>query len=367
MRARTKVCVVLFLISAAIILLRPITDFFTPQNRLPGNNVEGELSPERIQIMSPDKLVNLLNLPAGSTVLDLGAGFGMYSFRLGRAVGSAGKIFATDVDAQAIDYLNGHALKEGVANVVPVKVSGHGLDSFYREHTFDLILASDVITEIRAPEAFFDELRPSLREGTGRMWIVTMRPDPDFTVVEFGDPSTLQRSLQSGERQSAIVRRLSVAARQALAAQPTTVGPEQVASLVIDDLNKLLEDPTLWRESQENKWPLNQQDANFRNVLAELLDKKGVTTFQSGVRDDTRRVLRLLNRLLILDLMDSSLWSKAVALNTLSNSQLKRLLVPLTLKTPDGRPAFLDNAGYEVVQEHKSIPYCYIWEYKRKR
>jgi 2-polyprenyl-3-methyl-5-hydroxy-6-metoxy-1,4-benzoquinol methylase len=367
MRIRTKVGIGLFLLIAALILSRPVVDALTRQNPLPGNTAQDELSSERVKMMAPDEIVKLLNLPAGSTVLDLGAGFGMYSFRLGRAVGPTGNVYATDVDPKTIAHLNDLSRKEGAVNVTAVQVSGHGLDAFYRDHQFDVIFASDVITEIRSPESFFDALRPSLKAGTGRLWIVTMRPDPDFTSAEFGDPGLFQRALLSGERQSPIVRRLSPAAQQALAAQPTAASAEPFAALALADLNKMLEDPTLWPEAQEKKWALNQQDANLRHVLSEALAKKGLFAAQASVTDDTRRILRLLNRILLLDLLGSDVWCKAIALNKLTQAQLKPLLAPLTFQTFWGRPAFLDEVGYEVVREHTSIPYCCVWEFKRKR
>jgi ubiquinone/menaquinone biosynthesis C-methylase UbiE len=367
MRFRTKLAIGLLLIIAGVILSRPVIDYFVNKNTPAGNNQEDELSFERSRVMSPETIIKLLSPQPGSTVLDLGAGFGMYSFRLGQAVGSTGKVFATDVDPKVIAFLNERVREKGAANVIPVKVSGHGVDSFYREHKFDLIFASDVIPEIRSPEKFFDELRPSLKEGTGRLWIVNLRLDPDFTAVEFGDSGTLRNILLPSGVQSTIARRLSSATMQDLAAPPATATPDKVTAAVIADLNRMLEDPTLWPEAREKKWPLNQQDAILREVLTSMLDKKGVFTSQKGVTDETRRVLRLLNRLIIMDLMGSNSWSKAVALNKMSKSQLKPLLDPLTFPTFWGRPTFFDKIGYEVVQEHKTITYCNIWEFKRIR
>lgn len=365
MRIRTKVGIGFLLIIIGVILSRPVIEFLTHQNPLPGNNPEDELSSERTRIMSPDVVLKLLNPPQGSTILDLGAGFGMYAFRLGQAVGPNGKVFATDVDSQAIAYLNERARKEGYSNIIPVQVSGHGVDSFYRDHKFDLILASDVITEIRFPEKFFDDLRPSLKEETGRLWIVNLKPDPDFTIVELNDLGVLRSILLSGKKgPAAIVNRLSTVTKTALS---SVLAPEQVTALLIQDLNKMLEDPTLWPEINQKKWKLNQQEAVIRQFLIENLDNKGVFTSRVGVTDDIRRVLRMLNRLIIMDILESTVWGKAIVLNKLSKSQLEPLLAPLTFPTFWGRPTFFDEAGYELVQEHNNIAYCSILELKRKR
>jgi len=368
MRTRKKVCVGLFVVVAMVLASRPLVELFQHTQRLPGNNPDDELSVERTKVMLADRLVGLLNLQSGNTVLDLGAGFGMYAFRLARAVGPDGTVFATDVDEEAISHLAERARKEEVANVVPVRVAGRGLDPFYRAHTFDVIFASDVVTEIRNPEAFFDALRPSLREGSGRLWVVTVRLDPDFTLDEFGSPDNLRAALTSDLAQTALVPRLSAASRQALVAGQPAASPDSFVETALEDLNRLLADHSLWPEAQEKRWPLNAQDAKLRAVLSEMLAREGVFGTEADPRGGAaKRVLRLLIRILLLNLMDNTLWSKAVALNKLSKAQLQPLLAPLTFDTFWGRPAFLESVGYEVVQEHKDIHYCCVWEYRRAR
>lgn len=367
MRLKTKVYLGLLIFAAAIILSRPLVDLLGQFHRLPGNNPDDELSRERERIMLSDKLVALLDLQAGSTVLDLGAGFGMYTFRLARAVGPSGKVFATDIDDKAVNFLAERARREGASNVEPVLVTGRGPDPFYHKHVFDLIFASDVVTEIDNAEAFFDALRPSLREGTGRLWVISVRLDPDFTPVEFENPGSLRRALTAGAAQTFIVPRLSAASQRALAADEAPSGSEAFMSAVLDDLNRLLGDRTLWPEMLSKRWPLSDQDDNLRSVLSEMLDKQGVFTTQAELGNETRRFLRMLNRILILNLLDNRQWSRAVAFNKMSKAQLIPLLTPPAFETSWGRPSFLENAGYEVVREHTSLPYWSVWEYQRRR
>jgi hypothetical protein len=199
------------------------------------------------------------------------------------------------------------------------------------------------------------------------LWIVNMRMDPDFTAIEFGDSAMLRTTLQTGVVQTAIVRRLSPAVRQALASPSTTPTPEQFTSFVITDLNRMLEDPTLWPEAQEKKWPLKQRDANLREIITRMLDKKGAFTSKTAATGETRHLLRMLNRIIIMNLIESDMWGKAIALNKLDKSQLKPLVASLEFSESWGRPLFLDKVGYELVQEHKSINYCNVWEFKRSR
>jgi hypothetical protein len=160
---------------------------------------------------------------------------------------------------------------------------------------------------------------------------------------------------------------LSEAARLGLDAEPAAPDDGAFAAAAVADLNRLLEDATLWPESQAQQWPLRQQDASLRSALSALLAKRGMFTARSRPDDDARRALRLLNRLLIADLLGSERWGKAIALNTLTPAQLRPLLAPLTFQTFWGRPAFLETVGYEAVGERSENPYCCVWEYRRAR
>ena len=366
MRISTKTIIGIAVAAIAAALLLPLTELLIPHKPLPGATAEDELSPQRSRLMEPEAVLKLMNPLPGSTALDLGSGFGLNTFRLARAVGPSGKVFATDVDPGAVDSLKQRIQKEGLQNVFPSLVSAHGIDSFYHEHQFDLILASDVITEIRHPEHFFDDLRGSLKKETGRLWVVNLRVDPDFSTLEFGDVEKLRKTLNSANVQSSLAPRLSPASREALnVAKP--VGPQSWDALVMQDLNRMMEDPTLWPEVQKKRLPMNREDAVLRDVLSEMLEKAGVFAPKGGVTEGAKRVLRLLNRVVISDIMGSDVWSKAIVLNKLDKSQLGPLLAPLTFPEFWGRPKFFEQVGYELVRDHRALNYCTVLEYKRVR
>lgn len=68
------------------------------------------------------KSSGLLKVPAGATVADIGCGVGSQGLQLARAVGSAGKVLAVDVDDGVINFL--HHLKRQVPvgdRIFPVK------------------------------------------------------------------------------------------------------------------------------------------------------------------------------------------------------------------------------------------------------
>jgi SAM-dependent methyltransferase len=116
-----------------------------------------------------DALFDRLDLRPGSTVLDIGAGKGHYSVYMAERVGSSGRVFACDVDREAIRAIRERASQSGIGNVVPVLVSSDGpggLDEFYSRQTYDFVLASHIYWHIREKRSYFAALRPNIdRDG----------------------------------------------------------------------------------------------------------------------------------------------------------------------------------------------------------
>lgn len=90
----------------------------------------------------PDKLIAALELHAGDTVADVGAGAGYLTLRLARAVGPAGRVVATDIDGEALDELARRAAAAGLSQIEErrVKPDEPGLEA----GRYDLILLAQV-------------------------------------------------------------------------------------------------------------------------------------------------------------------------------------------------------------------------------
>jgi 2-polyprenyl-3-methyl-5-hydroxy-6-metoxy-1,4-benzoquinol methylase len=363
MRRRTKVIIIFSIAFILAVISRLILDLI-PYKYDKGETIADHLSPERIKVMSPDKIVKLINPQPSTIVLDIGAGYGLFTFPLARMVGKSGKVFATDVEPQVITYLTHQALKQGLTNVIPVKVTSFGLDPFYTKHSFDTILASDVLPDIVMLQRFLKKLRPSLKRNTGRLWITITRADPDFTDMELIESAGILKVLRSVRVQTTIGPRFRTITNQALEAQSkNNLG--HIVALVTEDINKMLEDRTLWPESQDKKWPISQRDTYLIQGLSGVLGKQGVFKIRTGALDEkTKLVLRLLNRLVIMDLLEMELWGKAIIFRDLTKKDARHLVQKF--ETPVGSQAIVSlfrTAGYELVKEHKTNPYCYIFEF----
>lgn len=315
--------------------------------------------------MPPEQLVSLINPPPGSTVLDLGAGYGLFTFQLARAVGGKGRVYATDIDPSTITFLKKRSQQVGATNVVPTLVAEAGLDPFYRQQSFDTVLAADMIPLLaEGAETFFSQLKTSIKAGTGRLWIVNLRLDSDFTAFEFGDFTSLTDLIKPANAQSPVLRRLSAEARGALTAVRDSTVPEETRSLIVRDINKMLEDPTLWVEAQAQMDRLSSGEKQIWGYLRELIDKGAAT---SAIRIPTettvRPARRLLNRLLVQSLLNTLEWEKAFNLDKHKSLAGWRVLLAF-LDQQEKIPQLLRNAGYELVAEHRVLPYHAVWEWK---
>ncbi len=120
-------------------------------------------SPDRDKKLGIDRVMNLLEIKPGKTVADIGAGSGWFTVRAARRVGPAGTVFAEDINADAIQYIDARARKEQFANVHTVL--GVPDDAKLPLASVDAVLMLKVYHEIARPVAFMQALRASLRPG----------------------------------------------------------------------------------------------------------------------------------------------------------------------------------------------------------
>src|SRR5947207_15775844 len=70
--------------------------------------------PERIDEEEPDVALNLLQIPSGAAVADIGAGSGYMTVRLARRVGAAGRVYANDLQPQMLELLQRRMAREKI-------------------------------------------------------------------------------------------------------------------------------------------------------------------------------------------------------------------------------------------------------------
>jgi ubiquinone/menaquinone biosynthesis C-methylase UbiE len=117
----------------------------------------------------PEKVVEALAIGPGSRVADIGAGSGLLTVHLARAVRPNGRVVATDIDGAVLDLLQSRLAAAGLANLVERKVvdAEHpGLEA----GAYDAILLAEVDHYITDEVAWLKEAARALKPG-GRIVI----------------------------------------------------------------------------------------------------------------------------------------------------------------------------------------------------
>ena len=127
----------------------------------------GDLSifdyPDRDKKLQVGRVMDLLGIQAGKSVADLGAGSGWFTARAARRVGPQGRVFAEDINPNAVTYIEVRARREGLTNVRCVL--GTPNDPGLPAGSVDAVLLLKVYHEIADPVRVMRTVIAGLRPG----------------------------------------------------------------------------------------------------------------------------------------------------------------------------------------------------------
>jgi predicted methyltransferase len=109
----------------------------------------------------PAELIAALGLRRGDAVADVGAGQGYLTHRLAAAVGPAGRVVATDIDAAALARIGPGARDEAPVELRPVHADDPGLE----RGAYDRILLAEVDHLLADRVDFLRRLALALKPG----------------------------------------------------------------------------------------------------------------------------------------------------------------------------------------------------------
>lgn len=148
------------------------------QQRPTSTPYSGDLSifeyPDRDRKLQIDRVLDLLGITPGKSVADIGAGSGWFTVRAARRVGSAGTVYAEDINPQAIQYIATRVKKENLPNVKTVL--GTPDDPKLPPVSIDAMLLLKVYHEIAHPVPVMKTLRASLKPNA-RIGIIDRNGD----------------------------------------------------------------------------------------------------------------------------------------------------------------------------------------------
>src|SRR5271168_86758 len=99
--------------------------------------------PQRIATLKIDEVLAKLSLKSGMVVADIGAGTGVFSRPLAKAVAPGGKVYAVDIQQDLLDYINKRDKDENIRNVQTVL--GEFDDPKLPARDVDLAFINDVL------------------------------------------------------------------------------------------------------------------------------------------------------------------------------------------------------------------------------
>lgn len=131
---------------------------------------------QRDEWLQPDRVMNAVGVTAGMTVAEVGAGSGYFAVKLARRVGDTGRVWANDIDADALAELEQRAERDGLENIVTVlgDVTEPGLP----EAELDMVFLVYTLHHLERPVELLGNLRRSLRPGAT---VVVLDQNPEVT------------------------------------------------------------------------------------------------------------------------------------------------------------------------------------------
>jgi predicted methyltransferase len=119
-----------------------------------------------------DVILKLAGARPGMSVVDVGAGTGLFSMMLADAVGPAGRVYAEEIVERFSRYIAERAARERRANVISVVGTEDGIGVPPGE--VDLAFLCDVYHHFDRPATMLASIRRALREH-GRLFLVDFR------------------------------------------------------------------------------------------------------------------------------------------------------------------------------------------------
>ena len=128
---------------------------------------EGALKPENFNearlnnLQPPEKVMDAIGLKPGMIAAEIGAGQGRYVMQFAHRVGNDGKVYAEDIDAEALRHLEQRCARFGIENVETVL--GEVKDPKLPENRLDLIFVISAYHHFDDPVELLRKAKPSLK------------------------------------------------------------------------------------------------------------------------------------------------------------------------------------------------------------
>ena len=169
-----NIIVLVFLTGFACAYLSPFpSSYFNQSNRV--EEWEKKINEER---QPPEQVMNAVGVKQGMVISEVGAGRGRYTIHLAHRVGSGGKVYANDINENALSYLRKRCLRDNIKNIETIL--GKVDDPLFPDKSLDMIFLVWVYHMLEQPIPLLRNLKSSLKPGAT---VVIIDP-PDEEIDE---------------------------------------------------------------------------------------------------------------------------------------------------------------------------------------
>jgi predicted methyltransferase len=129
---------------------------------------ESDRARKRDEWQRPGEVMDAMGVKSGHSVADIGSGYGYFTFRLAARVGAEGKVYAVDIDKEAVDKVRRRKESEKLAQVEPILGKS---DDPRLPNDLDAVLIVDTYHEFREYDRMMQAVFRALKPG-GRLVII---------------------------------------------------------------------------------------------------------------------------------------------------------------------------------------------------
>ncbi len=146
---------------------------------------------ERDAWQKPEAIMDSLGIKPEIIIGEAGAGDGYFTFHLAGRVGPKGRVYANDIDDEALEKLQARMKKEEVGNIETIPAEAN--DPMFPPGKLDMVVMMNVFHHIEKTEEWMKNVIPGMKPGALMAFIET---EPDKRPSRRGHFLTKQEILK---------------------------------------------------------------------------------------------------------------------------------------------------------------------------
>jgi ubiquinone/menaquinone biosynthesis C-methylase UbiE len=116
--------------------------------------------------VSPEKVIEDLDLRPGMAVADFGCGSGHYSVAAAKRVGKNGKVYALDIQKEMLEMVRAQAKLEHLDNIETIWTDLETQESSrFKENSVDLVIISNILFQAENKKQIIEEAYRIIKPG----------------------------------------------------------------------------------------------------------------------------------------------------------------------------------------------------------